>query len=131
MNMESIPPIPGAASAARFLGVPGRSAATGSVARQSVATAPAALEKSADGGRRSDPDVGRAELEARVEAENGFLESLNHELRFRVHEDSGQLFVQMVDRRNGEVLRESPPPEFLDLIVRLREMVAVFLDEMS
>ena len=37
--------------------------------------------------------------------------------------------VQVVDRNSGEVLREAPPEEFLDLAVRLREMVGLFLDE--
>ena len=71
----------------------------------------------------------RAEVERLVEEADQGLKVLNERLGFQVHEDSGQLFVQVVDRETGEVIRESPPEEFLDLIVRMREMVGVFLDE--
>jgi flagellar protein FlaG len=71
----------------------------------------------------------REELERLVEDLKGNLGRLNEKLGFRVHEGTGQIVVQIVDRDNGEVIRESPPQEFLDLAVRMREMVGLFLDE--
>ena len=68
-------------------------------------------------------------LRARVNEEATRFEELNQSLTFRVHEDSGQLMVQVVDRDSGKVLRETPPKDFLDLTVRLRDMVGFFLDE--
>lgn len=69
------------------------------------------------------------DLQDRVQEQVARFESLNQSLSFRVHEGSGQLMVQILDRNTGDVLRETPPKEFLDLAVRLREMVGFFLDE--
>ncbi|MGQ0720048.1 MAG: flagellar protein FlaG [Candidatus Eiseniibacteriota bacterium] len=69
------------------------------------------------------------DLGARVQVAASRLQSMNQSLSFRVHEASGQLMVQIVDRNTGEVLREAPPAEFLDLAVRLHGMVEFFLDE--
>ena len=77
---------------------------------------------------RKDP-VSRVELERLVEEVNTNLGLLNEKLGFQVHEGTGQLVVQIVDRKSGEVVRESPPREFLDLAARMREMVGLFLDE--
>jgi flagellar protein FlaG len=68
-------------------------------------------------------------LAGRVEEANAHMQLVNQGLRFQVHEGTSQLLVQVVDRISGEVLRELPPHEFLDLVVRMREMVGAFLDE--
>ena len=73
--------------------------------------------------------VSRAELERLVDEVNSDLAVLNEKLGFQVHEGTGQIVVQIVDRDSGEIVRESPPREFLDLAVRMREMVGLFLDE--
>lgn len=73
--------------------------------------------------------VSRTELESRVEKANAELAELHNNLHFAVHEKSGQLVVQVTDSRTGEVIRQQPPKAFLDLTVRLREMVGLFLDE--
>jgi flagellar protein FlaG len=62
---------------------------------------------------------------------NHALESMNHKLRFQVHDETGQLMVQLIDFETGEVLRQQPPEEFLDLAARMREMVGIFLDRTS
>jgi flagellar protein FlaG len=71
----------------------------------------------------------REEVQQLVEEVDRQVKMLNERLAFEVHEKTGQLFVQVLDRDTGEVIRESPPSEFLDLMVRMKEMVGVFLDE--
>lgn len=73
--------------------------------------------------------VAREDLEVAVGQANEDLKQLNQALAFKFHEASGQFMVQVVDRNTGEVVRESPPAEFLDLAVRMKEMVGFFLDE--
>lgn len=70
-------------------------------------------------------------LGSAVNEANKYLESLQRDLRFQVHEATGQMLVEIVDISTGEVLREQPPREFLDLTARLREMVGYFLDTTS
>ncbi len=76
-------------------------------------------------------NVERNELDARIATANTELAALNQDLRFSIHEKSGEMIVEIVDTKTGEVLREQPPQEFLDLVVRLREMVGLFLDARS
>ena len=99
------------------------------VAASDNRTAPTEEKESATGFVREVDSESRAEVERLVDEADQGLKVLNERLGFQVHEDSGQLFVQVVDRQTGDVIRESPPKEFLDLMVRMREMVGVFLDE--
>jgi flagellar protein FlaG len=92
-------------------------------------TAPTEEKEPTTGLVREAVPESRAEVERLVDEADRGLKVLNERLGFQVHEDSGQLFVQVVDRETGEVIRESPPEEFLDLVVRMKEMVGVFLDE--
>lgn len=79
---------------------------------------------------RSRNAVGQAVRELVLES-NQALQSVNQRLRFRVHDDTGQLMVQLVDFETGEVVRQQPPEEFLELAARIREMVGIFLDRTS
>lgn len=51
------------------------------------------------------------------------------QLRFKLHEETERLQVQVVDQATGKVIKEVPPTQFLDLLARIREMVGLFLDE--
>ena len=64
-----------------------------------------------------------------TEALNNFLEFMGAEIRFKVHEKSQRLFVQLVSEKDQRVLRQSPPEEFLDMVARIREFVGIFLDK--
>jgi flagellar protein FlaG len=78
---------------------------------------------------RPDRKVTRERLEEVVRVAAADIEALNQDLGFRVHDGSGQLMVEIVQRETGEVIRTQPPEEFLDLAVRIREMVGLFIDE--
>jgi uncharacterized FlaG/YvyC family protein len=52
----------------------------------------------------------------------------NVDLQFTVHEDSGRIMVTVRDQSTGEVIREIPPAEILDLAARFGEMVGLLFD---
>lgn len=52
-------------------------------------------------------------------------------LQFSVHEGSGKLLVLVTDAVTGEVIREIPPSELLDLAARMDEMVGLLFDQMG
>lgn len=64
-----------------------------------------------------------------TQALNNFLEFMGAEIRFKVHEKSQRLFVQLVSEKDQRVLRQYPPEEFLDMVARIREFVGIFLDK--
>ncbi len=64
-----------------------------------------------------------------TEALNNFLEFMSADIRFKIHEKSQRLFVQLVSEKDQRVLRQYPPEEFLDMVARIREFVGIFLDK--
>jgi flagellar protein FlaG len=51
------------------------------------------------------------------------------DLQFSVHEASGEIMVTVREEPSGEVIREIPPSEMLDLAARLGEMVGLLFDQ--
>ncbi len=51
------------------------------------------------------------------------------DLEFSVHEASGEIMVTVMDGFTGEVIREVPPSEILDLAAKLEEMVGLMFDQ--
>ena len=51
------------------------------------------------------------------------------DLQFSVHEASGEIMVTVREESSGEVIREIPPSEMLDLAARLGEMVGLFFNQ--
>ena len=60
---------------------------------------------------------------------NQSLESMDTNIRFKYHEKTKELMVQVVDQTNNKVLREIPSHEFLDTIAAIRSCVGVLLDK--
>jgi len=53
----------------------------------------------------------------------------NVDLQFSVHEDSGEIMVTVREESTGEVIREIPPSEMLDLAARIDEMVGLLFHQ--
>lgn len=53
------------------------------------------------------------------------------ELQFSVNEASGRTVVTVTDAQTGEVIREIPPPEQLNLAARLDEMIGLLFDQVG
>ena len=58
-----------------------------------------------------------------------FMELLNADIQFSLHEKSQRLIVQVVDMDQKKVLKEFPPHELLDTMAKIREYVGVLLDK--
>lgn len=50
-------------------------------------------------------------------------------LKFSVHKVSGKMMVTVKDGSTGDVIREIPPEEILNLVARLEEMVGLLFDQ--
>ena len=64
-----------------------------------------------------------------VERMNMTMQALNIRLKFEKHEASGEYIVRVVNEDNQEVIREIPAEKTLDLLVHLRKLVGVLVDE--
>lgn len=69
------------------------------------------------------------EVEHISEEMNKFMELINSDIRFVLHEKTHRLIVQVVDSKEGKVLKEFPPHELLDTMAKIKEYVGVLLDK--
>ncbi|MBA3036695.1 MAG: flagellar protein FlaG [Desulfobacterium sp.] len=53
----------------------------------------------------------------------------NIDLSFSVHKASGKIVVSVVDENTGEVIREIPSSEALDLSAKIEETIGLILDK--
>ena len=69
-----------------------------------------------------------AELESTLEEINSYLNEIGSSLSFIHDEASGRSAVQVLDE-HGEVIRQIPPQELLDVYAKIRNIVGILLDE--
>ncbi len=64
-----------------------------------------------------------------VEALNADLNAIhNVGLQFSVFEETGQTVVRVVDKDTGELIRQIPPKELLELASKLEDMMGILFD---
>jgi len=96
---------------------------------------PQALELEANEILRTEQQTTVQEVEAsreaindEVDVMNKVAEVLNRELSFDVRDKTGEVFVRVVDRETGEIIREIPPEELVALSERIRETVGLIFE---
>ena len=55
--------------------------------------------------------------------------ALDTSLEFRFNDKVDELTVQVIDKKNNEVIREFPPKEALKLMEKMRELVGLLFDK--
>ena len=94
--------------------------------------APAQRGKAAQEENNVEPDkasglAGLKELVDDVQRNMNWIHDVN--LQFSVHQASGRIMVTVRDESTGEVVREIPPSELLDLSSRIEEMIGLIFNE--
>jgi flagellar protein FlaG len=51
------------------------------------------------------------------------------QLNFKMYEKSGQYYVQMIDSKTNEVIREIPSKKILDYFAKLKEFLGLIVDK--
>lgn len=74
-------------------------------------------------------EISKQDLETNIEGVNKFLEKHTTSLKFQVHEDLNRVYVEVVDQKTKEVIREIPPKEFLDMVSSMLEHVGLIVDK--
>jgi len=68
-------------------------------------------------------------METVTDGLNDFMQSLNTNLKFVLHQKTDRLMVQIVDIKTQKVLREAPPKEILDVVARIHDLVGALIDQ--
>lgn len=72
-------------------------------------------------------ELDQSQLEAVTNQMQDFMNSLNRDLQFSVHEESGRDMVSIIDRQSQEVIRQIPSEEMLDIVARISEASGLFV----
>ncbi|MFC1735830.1 flagellar protein FlaG, partial [Candidatus Hydrogenedentota bacterium] len=67
-------------------------------------------------------------LRSVVNSFESMITSLNTKISIDFDEESGDQITYLVDKESGEVVRQFPPEEMIEIGNRLREFVGVLLD---
>lgn len=68
------------------------------------------------------------ELKEAVEKINRAAETFDVGLRFRIHEETERIMVQVIDRETNEIIREIPPEKILNLVAQIQNLIGIFID---
>ncbi len=77
-------------------------------------------------GQRGEPP--RDQLETLVSDVEDYLSEMKVDLNFKVHEDTGDMVVQVISGKTGEVVRQLPPDEVLELREKLKDLRGVLFE---
>lgn len=89
----------------------------------------AAEEKAQQEQAKEEPPepVSREQMEQLAENLQDFISSLNKSLEFKVDEASGKDVITVSDKESGEVIRQYPSEEVLELMSRLADSVGLLV----
>lgn len=71
----------------------------------------------------------KAAYQIAVNKLNQFMETNNKNSKFIFHEGLGKYYVEIVDARTEEVVKEIPPKELLDAYFEMQKMIGKIVDK--
>lgn len=74
-------------------------------------------------------EVTKENLQQAVETVNEFLQINHSSSKFVLHEGLEQYFVQVVDAKTEEVVKEIPPKKLLDAFYEMQKLLGMIVDE--
>ena len=64
-----------------------------------------------------------------TEAFNELMSKIDCNLEFQYHKEVNLMSIKMVDKRTNEVIKEVPPEEMIENMVRAKDWLGAFIDE--
>lgn len=69
------------------------------------------------------------DLQEALEKINTTAQAFNTGLRFRIHEESERVMVEVTNLVNNEVIKEIPPEKVLNMVAQIQNIVGLFIDQ--
>lgn len=60
---------------------------------------------------------------------NELMSKINCNIEFTYHQDAGMMSVKMVDKETQEVIKELPPEEMIENMIKAKDWLGAFLDK--
>lgn len=64
-----------------------------------------------------------------VDLLNKTMESYTTELQFKLHKDSGEYIVKIINTKDNSVIREIPPERVLDMVAHFKKILGLIVDK--
>ncbi len=85
------------------------------------------LQRQSEGKASDLPD--QKKLDRALKQANDTMETYGTEVRFKVHKESGEMLVKVINTRDNSVIREIPPERVLDFVAHVKEMLGFIIDK--
>jgi len=69
------------------------------------------------------------EMKNMVDTLNSAAKSVNKRISFDYHDKTRRIIMRVTDFKTGEVIREIPEKEMIQLVEHLQDMIGMFLDQ--
>ncbi|MFZ7112560.1 MAG: flagellar protein FlaG [Desulfatiglandales bacterium] len=99
---------------------------------QSRESATGAQKAATKGGREESAKLReetRSKIERIAQAMDNYVKSIQRELEIKVDGATGKVIVRVLSRESGEVIREIPPEEMLNLAAKMEEMTGALFNK--
>lgn len=73
--------------------------------------------------------VSKEELSKEIDGINKWLQTTNTHIKFTLHEELNEYYVQVINDQTQEVIREIPSKKMMDMVAKIHEMVGLLVDE--
>jgi flagellar protein FlaG len=74
-------------------------------------------------------EVSEAKIESIAQAMDNYVRSIQRDLKIRVHNDTGNIIVEVISGEDGKVIRQIPSENLLNLAAKMEEMTGVLFNE--
>ena len=72
---------------------------------------------------------GEQNINEAVEKLNKALDLFDIQVRFKIHKETKDIMIKVVDMKNNKVIREIPPEKILDMVAKMMEFLGLLFDE--
>ncbi|MBC7346542.1 MAG: flagellar protein FlaG [Clostridia bacterium] len=87
-------------------------------------------EQQQDQERRFGTESFEQQLQRAVRQLNETSDLFQIRLRFKIDEETGDIYVLVIDREKGEIIRRIPPEKVISMVYQLEYMIGLLLDEL-
>lgn len=98
-------------------------------AEQMAKVSPEAVDNETIAQKISEQPLDKSQLEKVAQQLQEFVSQMNRAVRFEVDEDSGRDVLKVIDKDSGDLLKQYPSEEVLEMVARLSEATGALVNE--
>jgi flagellar protein FlaG len=95
----------------------------------SITNSQQATNLSKMGEQKETQEFSKEKIEEVVKGLNEFLQPSHTSLKFELHDELKEYYVQIIDERTKEIIREIPPKKLLDMYATMMQFVGLIVDK--